>query len=72
MMKQESSQDHPTQPFKFETFRIKWQTQLICGHNNVVNSVTFLPDRKQVVSGSDDQMLHIYDVELRQTVIELT
>ena len=51
---------------------MKWQTQLICGHNNVVNSVTFLPDRKQVVSGSDDQMLHICDVESRQTVIRPT
>ena len=71
-MKQESSQDHLTQPFKFGTSRMKWQTQLICGHNNVVNSITFLPDRKQVVSGSDDQMLHICDVESRQTVIRPT
>ena len=38
------------------------------GHNNRVNSVTYIPDTKYIVSGSDDNTLRMWNYETYEHV----
>ena len=40
-----------------------WQVHTLIGHSNAVNSVAFSPNGNRVVSGSDDYLVKIWDVE---------
>ncbi len=41
------------------------------GHTNAVNTISFSPDGKYLVSGSSDKTVKIWNVELQKEVITL-
>ena len=43
--------------------RVHWQVQTLAGHSGTVWSVTFSLDGTRIVSGSDDKLVKIWDVE---------
>ena len=45
------------------------QATLLEGHTDWVNSVTFSPDGKRVVSGSNDKTVLVWDVETCQATL---
>ena len=40
---------------------VRWQVFTLTGHSDGVISVTFSPDGKRIVSGSDDNLVKIWD-----------
>jgi WD40 repeat protein len=41
------------------------------GHSDIVNSVSFSPDGKRIVSGSDDDTLKVWDAQTGQQTLTL-
>jgi WD40 repeat protein len=54
--------------FDFATGKL---VALLKGHTNVVNSLAFSPDSKQLISGSSDDSAIIWDVEVRKPLHRL-
>jgi len=42
---------------------VVWQVQTLTGHSNSVWSVAFSSNGKRIVSGSDDKLVKIWEVE---------
>ena len=42
---------------------VLWQGCSLRGHSGAINSATFFPDGKRVVSGSDDFLIKIWNAE---------
>ncbi|KAF8894364.1 WD40-repeat-containing domain protein [Gymnopilus junonius] len=55
-----------------DKFRNKWprQLSLLAGHTNSVCSVTFSPNGKHIVSGSQDMTIRIWDAQTGQLIGE--
>ena len=49
--------------WKWSEEKVMWQVCTLTGHSGEVRSVTFSPDGRRVVSGSDDYLVKIWDVE---------
>ena len=47
-----------------------WQVCTLRGHFGKVRSVAFSPDGKRVVSGSDDHLVKIWDIETETEVCQ--
>ena len=43
--------------------RFRWQVCTLTGHSGAVYSVNFSPDGKSIVTGSEDDLVKIWDAE---------